>query len=183
MKRKTKIKKIFIISVIFVLIAWSAAVLLFLSIENKNKKNSILFNEIAEQTSRRDEVVTLSRNTKALEEGMSKLDELFVGNSQEAVVSLIEEVESIAKTSGSKLVISQVNISPIGNENLDKYFENVDLKIEVEGSWKEVYYFLNLLENLPYNIKFKQNKIDSTNDNSGNLGWEAYFNVSVVRAK
>jgi len=183
MKRKTKIKKLLIVSVIFTLITWFVAVSLFLFIENENNKNSALFDEITEQTSRRDEIVALSRNTKALEEGMSKLDELFVGNNQEAVVSLIEEVESIAKTSGPELVISQVNISPIGNENLDKYFENVDLEIEVEGSWKEVYYFLNLLENLPHNIKFKQSKISSTDDNSGNLGWKAYFNVSVARTK
>jgi Tfp pilus assembly protein PilO len=183
--KNNHIKNIFLISTVLTLTVWLAVSAFFVIINKKKSETSMLMAEISEQTSRKEEISSLAKEIEDLKEEITEIDSLFIGKDQDEVVAFIENLEQIASKSGVESEISDVEVVALKDDKMPKGFEEVALKIELEGNWTEVFHFLNLLENLQKHISFQQIQLDlvAAGDNEGEVAWKGYFDFNVSKRK
>ncbi len=151
MKKITRIKKIFILCVIMNVVVFGVYTFLFLDIKAKNEKVYDLLSE-ADRDIKKDETLravkySLSENKNFI----SQIDSFFVP--QDGVVSFIDTLERLELNSGIDLGISYVSVET-NTKNKNDFKEVLNLRLDGEGSWQNLFHFLSLLENLPYRIEF-----------------------------
>lgn len=150
MNKFSQTKNIFKAILIIDIIAFVLYGALFFLIKNKNQDTSTLLNN-AERDLKKDEFLrvakfSLDQNRAEVE----KLDTFFVA--KDGVPNFIEYIEGLGKESGVALSIGNVSVEP-DTKNKDDFKEILRLKVEMLGSWQELFTFLSIIENLPYRVQ------------------------------
>ncbi len=152
MKNLTRIKKIFIFCIALNVVIFGVYGFLFWDIRAKNIQVYELISE-ADRDIKKDETlraIKLSLNNN--QDFISQIDQFFVP--RDGVVSFIDLLEKLGHDSGVELTIGSVSVESETKNNND-FKEILRLKLGSEGSWQSVFYFMSLVENLPYRIEFE----------------------------
>lgn len=139
-------KKLLIVSLLVALGLFGAnAFFLFLTREEAGAAREIATKKFAAEMEA-EEVRAIER---AIAESKSEQDELlayFVN--KDGAVSFIERLESTGKTAGLAISLSNVSVPKAGNV--------FQVDMATEGSFENTFYFLTLLEKLPYRISVEK---------------------------
>lgn len=177
-----KIPKIFYTALILSFIFWIATFALYFLTEKTKADWENLNLEVVKQTSRKEEIKSLSSTVQELEKEILELDTFFVGKSQEHVVNFIEVIEKTASENRVDLIVNSVDVSPNDTNEL----ENLNLQIETRGAWRDTFEFLESVENLPYGIKIGQANLnliaEPTSEEPREL-WGLKITFSVIKLK
>ncbi len=144
--------------VLFITIALAMTSLLlygFLFWEIKTKtQDAAKIQEDADKDVKREESLRLAKISLAKnKESIEKIDSYFIA--RDGVVSFIEELENLGKETGVILSIGSVS-AEVDAKVKDDFKETLRIRLEASGSWKDLFYFLSILESLPYRAQIEQ---------------------------
>jgi len=139
----------------------------------KSKKNSVLTvkEQIVLYERRIEHVKNLEETLERTERDRLKIEPLFVGES--TVVNFIEDLETLGEEAGVKLQIKGV-----------RFAESVNQKpiftLQAVGSFRDIYHFFVLLENMPYVVAFNRAGLEKF----GDLGtWSSLLELKLLSFK
>jgi hypothetical protein len=153
MKDAQKTKKTMIISIVLAVAAFIIYGFLFLNIKAKNEQISSLANDAQDLHSKDDVLKATKTILDQNKDLISQLDSYFIP--ADGVVGFISLLEGVGKYSGVDMTINSVG-TEADTKAKDDIKEILRLHIETDGSWKNTFYFLSVLENLPYRIDVEQ---------------------------
>jgi len=164
-----------IVSLVFLLA--SISIFTFLYVDMKKKRSTAEAEEIAwlAEADRRSELQSLNRSLKALEEDRAVFDKHFIKGTD--VVPFLSMIDTLAPEAGAKVEVSLVDLLK----------ENAGLVVEMRigGKFEQLYKFLQLLENSPYELEFlsiDMQKADLADQNGKMIvgAWLGVFKVKVL---
>jgi hypothetical protein len=131
-------------SIVLLLLACSTFLFTYNQIKENNKLAQVAQVVWQTETTRREQAKTLDFSVKIIKKEREELNTHFIQSSN--VVPFLDTIEKIASESGAKTEVTSVNISK----------DNTELALDMKavGSFQEIYKFLALLENSPYEIEF-----------------------------
>ena len=141
---------------------------------NKNiKTTDKLKTELSEEMSRREEIKDFNESFKLIEQERNLFETHFVQHSN--IVPFLNKIEDVAKSVNTQIEISLVEISK----------DNIGLVIQMEntGTFSNIYKFINLLENFPYELEFSSINIYSDyteNKKSTDNLWKANITIKLI---
>ena len=168
-------KKILGVIVVLNVVVLTAYFYLFSTIKSKNESTSVLENVLGSQISRESELKLVGTSLRETEKERALINSYFVQEGKGEVAGFVEFVESIAKSAGVSLSVSSILLKKQEDFSIT---EKMNLGLEVEGSWTDTIYFLELLELLPYKVSFDRSYIEKIEDSSL---WGSTFNISVLK--
>lgn len=153
MKGISHTKKVFFVAVALAVASLALYGFLFWEIKTKTEE-AVKIQEDADKDVKREEglhlaKVSLAKNKEAIE----KIDSYFIA--RDGVVSFIEELESLGKETGVILSIGSVS-AEADPKVKDDFKETLRIRLEASGSWENLFYFLSILESLPYRAQIEQ---------------------------
>lgn len=98
----------------------------------------------------------------------------------DAEVSFIGQIENLAKNSGLGVKINSVS-SVAGDTDKTK---TLQMQTETTGSWNNIMYFLNQIENLPFKINIQRSTINKpvVIGKPTDSAWTATIDISVIES-
>jgi hypothetical protein len=179
---KYKLKKILIIIPIGLFLFFS---ILFLFLLKETKKNVEISKQaeinIQEETLAREEAKEFNNFFASIEKEKALFETHFVQNSD--VVPFLNAIEKIAGSVGVKAEVSLIEVA--------KDNTGLILGMKSEGNFEQIYKFLLLLENSPYELEFIsvemhsssigdiENLEENKNETKKNQ-WEAIFKIKLL---
>lgn len=158
-------------------------VLFFNALKNKNEEISLILNVTDTAIQRELKLRSVGEIIKDTEDEREKLDTYFVADDH--VVDFIESIEELGRYVGVDIETVSVNI----NDNLktkDSISEILNLSIETRGDWEDVFYFLALMEKMPFRIDIANADLYAVYRNDGkdtSVSWKGFFNINVFKLK
>lgn len=193
MKKISHTHKILIVAVFFAFISLSLYGFLFWQVKSENEKASTLLQE-AEQDIEKEKTLRAAKISLEKNETLIKaIDTYFIP--RDGVVPFIEELEKLGKDSGVMLSVGAVS-TEVDPKVKDDFKETLRLRLETTGSWKDTFYFLSLIESLPYRAQVEQIALslsgasDSLNFGNEtkrtpnkNESWKGIFDVTILKMR
>ncbi len=194
MKNLTLAKKIFLSLVVINVIVFGLYAFLFWKVIDRSQTTATLMAEETADRQKNDALQAIKQSLNENKDFISQIDSFFVA--PDGVVSFITFLEKLGSDSGVKINIGSVAVNPDSKDPND-FKENLSLKLEIEGTWQNVVYFLSRLENLPYRVQFDSATIslqgvsDGINfKESGALrkrmpdeSWKGLFDIRLLKLK
>jgi len=165
-----------IVSTIIFLFACFIFLFLYRQINQNNEKAQAGMVAWQTETLRRSDIASLNSSLAQVAGDRTSLDTHFAQSSD--VVPFLNSVEQLGTPSGTDVQISSVLTGTNNNELV------VDLK--ATGTFSQVYKFLTLLENSPYEINFNSMSIHKSvvpttpTTKVSSSEWEADFEVQLL---
>ena len=153
MKNFSNTQKILVITIVLAMVSLGLYGFLFWQVRSENQEASQLLGE-AEQDVEKEKTlraakISLEKNKQFIE----KIDTYFVP--KDGVVGFIQELETIGKQTGVSLTIGGVTAES-DQRTKDDFKETLRIRLETSGSWEKTFYFLSVLESLPYRAQVEQ---------------------------
>ena len=132
--------------------------------------------DLEKEIARREEVKNFNNSFKSIEQDKTLFETHFAQSSD--IVPFLNTIEKMANSVGTKAEVSFIEVAK----------DNTGLMVEMKntGSFSQVYKFLVLLENSPYELEFtsiEMNSIPALDANGksikGNV-WEALFKIKLI---
>ena len=169
-------KNSLVVSIIFCAICSFAFFFLYKEIKNNNNLVQDAQTKWQEEESKREDIKSLDQSIKTIEPEREELETHFAQGSD--VVPFLNSLEALGSSSGCKAKISSVDLSG----------DNTGLIVQLSatGSFVQIYKFITLLENSPYQLEIDsasiQNSVsgDNLKNNVNNSTWEANFKIKLV---
>ena len=120
------------------------------------KKIEDFYRNTESESSKEERFLTIKSIAEANSESIQALRDFFVRKGDE--VKFIEQIEGVARASGIKFEISSIDVK--ANQE-DLFKEDVDVKISVEGSWKDIVYLINKLEKMSFGVLINEINLDA----------------------
>lgn len=197
MKEQEKTKKSMIVSIVLAVAIFVIYGFVFYDIKAKNEQISSLTNDVQQLRSKDDILKATKTILDQNKDLISQLDSYFIP--ADGVVGFIRILESVGKFSGIDMTINSVG-TETDSKVKDDIKEILRLHVKTNGSWENTFYFLSILENLPYRIDveeatlglmgstdkvFFDNKtaLAQTRQQNKDEKWEGSFNVIVMKLK
>lgn len=143
--------------------------------------------EVASFSLKNETLSSLQIAMKNAEQGMKEIDEYYIA--PDGAVDFISIIESIAKNRGLTILVDSVETADI-DKNTKDFQEHLVMRIQIEGPWAGVTQFLQLIENLPYNVYVTQGdlvKLDSAGTqnviNRPGIRWRGEFEIMALKLK
>jgi len=149
-------KKRFLFSLGLLVIIWVVVGSFAWIINSKKKETGELISSIALKSSRKNEIKSLATKLLDLNDKIEKTNEFLLLPGQDTLVKFIEKIEYLGETSGVKLEIDSIEVTPNSEESLAKKYEELNLKLNASGSFKQMFHFASLIENLPYHVNIEE---------------------------
>ena len=146
-------KKVLIIAVLLVVCALGSYIYTFYTLMDINNKVVELAAEVSMYSETNDKLSALQFALKNAQQGMKEIDEYYVP--ADGAVDFISVVETLAKTEGITMSVDSVNTFDVDAGSKD-FQERLVLQLKTEGPWAETEQFLQLIENLPYNVYLEE---------------------------
>jgi Tfp pilus assembly protein PilO len=139
------------------------------------KKVEDLYNNAESGFSKNEKFLAIKSAVEENQDAIIFLRSFFVSKDDE--VKFIEQIEDAAKNSGIKSEIASIDVKPSTDKTSLK--EDVMVKINIEGQWKNMMTFVDKLEKLPFGVSI--NKINL--DTSGKGLWSGSVDFIIFREK
>ncbi|MBI3306007.1 hypothetical protein HYZ82_02635 [Candidatus Nomurabacteria bacterium] len=133
-----------ILSSVFFCVSLIGFFFFFKEINDNNKELQLKETTWQKESIRREDIKKLDQSVKVIEEESKELEKHFAKSSD--VVPFLDTLEGLGKASGVKAETTSVDITP------NKTALMVGMR--VSGTFGNVYKFVTLLENSPYEIEF-----------------------------
>ncbi|KKR62126.1 hypothetical protein A2643_02060 [Candidatus Nomurabacteria bacterium RIFCSPHIGHO2_01_FULL_39_220] len=165
-----------LLSLIFFLASIFSFLYLYQEIKNNSWEIDKKENEWRIEAIRREELKTLNNSIEAIKEERQQLETHFARSSD--VVLFLNTVEGLAKGAGIEKEVRSVDISK------DK--KALMVAMEAKGSFPDLYKFLTLLENSPYElelieVKFSRETEPASSDKTLSASaWNATFKIKLL---
>lgn len=169
-----KTLKLFLVAVILALVAISAYGVAVWEIRKNLSEAADLSSSIAAESQKEagiESTRNILRNTAAERE---KIESYFV--SSDNIVDFLEKIELLGKKSGVVLSFDSVDI-PSDEKNV------LRVRANTKGNWENTFYFLSLIENLPFKIELEKSsiiKIVEVVSNVKTFYWRGDFTIKLV---
>lgn len=146
---------------------------LLVVLREKKEIEELYFNTESE-SAKEEKIRTIKYIAEVNKEPMQTLQNYFIQKDDE--VAFIEQIEKVARVSGIKFEITSIDVV-VGQT--DSFKENVKVKMKLEGSWRNIMYFTDKLEKMPFGVLVENLNLDS--GSSGN--WSGPIEFIVFREK
>lgn len=141
-------------------------------LNNLRSQNIKITEKIISVESRVNDIKNLEILFNSVKEGREEISQNIIAGKDE-LVKFIENIEFLAVNVGTKMEIKSVGI-PENQADLSPIFN-----IELRGNFSDIFHFIEMLENLPYFISFKNVAIQR-NLSQKEYKWEAKMNFTVL---
>ncbi len=142
---KNNFKKIPFILAILLFVACSLIFFFIYSEINTNNEKANLSNaDLDAAIAERNRIKLLNNSIKSIKDDSALLDTHFAKSSD--VVPFLDTIERLAPQVGAKAETTSVDVTKDNTALI--------VKMNVTGSFKSIYKFINLLENSPYELEF-----------------------------
>lgn len=164
------------LSVIFFIFSSFAFLYFYREINNNSEKSQLAEIKWQIEMDRRDEIKTLERSVKTIEEERTQLETHFAQSSD--IVPFLDTIEGLASKVGAKAEIISVDI-------LEDH-TGLMVGMKATGTFSGLYKFLTLLENSPYELEFmrmdmhKGVGLDVGNKNVPVPKWDVTFKIKLL---
>lgn len=167
--------KKFIISVIGVFIAnlviFIAWFYFFTGISREKIATQNLYKEVEVAERKLNNSRSLSNALSSIKNKEEKISATFLNSKN--FVELIKKLEFISQKSGTELIIEAVKLPDLSSA------EKPQFDFQVNGSFKDIFHFLSLFENLPYKINVEELNIEKHEIDKKNT-WQTNFKIRVL---
>lgn len=140
--------------------------------------------EIKEEIKKADSFLFIKKDVETNKDSINKIYDYII--KPEEVVNFMQKIEDLAKNNSLKSEVKSVSFEAIADTTLSN-LESMKIQVSVSGDWKNVAYFLELLENYPASLNIKK---VSLNNNAHVLvknkkvsQWTGVFDFSVIKIK
>jgi Tfp pilus assembly protein PilO len=123
---------------------------------NQIKKVENLYNDTESEFSKNEKFLAVRSIAEANQETITYLKNFLIQKGDE--VKFIEKIEEVAKNSGIKFEIVYIDTKTSKEEVSFK--EDVGVKMNIEGSWKNIMSFVNKLERLIFGVSINSMNLD-----------------------
>ncbi|HEY4514801.1 MAG TPA: hypothetical protein VJJ22_01430 [Candidatus Paceibacterota bacterium] len=125
-----------------------------------------VISKLALEDAKGNYLATTAGDLRVTEEGRQIMNQSFIKLGDEA--SFLENIESLATSTKIEMSVSSF-------EKVDK---TLHLVMQTKGSFARNYYFLSLLESLPYEMKINKATL-STNPGDIESGWSGRYDITI----
>ncbi len=142
---KNNFKKIpFILSIVFFLLLSGVFFFIYTQTNANNEKANLSNVDFKNAIAERNRIKVLNNSIKSIKDDSALLGTHFAKSSD--VVPFLDTIEGLAPKVGAKAETTSVDVT--------KDNTGLIVKMNVSGSFKSIYKFINLLENSPYELEF-----------------------------
>lgn len=153
-------------------------------INKEKEKVKTISNDLS--IANKEDVVALKRAIRNYETTADAVQNLLVDKND--VFSFISEVENIAKNSGNKIDVQNIDlfdvlkngelVRNIGQEDPERTHGKFVMNLRVDGGWDEVSSFLLKMENFPKHTNIEALKLNSVFDaETKEQSWSTNFSI------
>jgi Tfp pilus assembly protein PilO len=128
----------------------------FIVIKNKNNQISILKNQVDIEIRKDQRLHSVKQLMMDLNEEINKINSRFVSN--DGVVKLLEDLESLGKVSGASIGVNSVSVESNKDTNLP--YELLKIEFVSRGSWRSVVQTISLLETISLGINIERMQLE-----------------------
>ena len=164
---KTKYKKFLILAVCLLAIAILIWVSLFMLIRSTAKSLAQEQEALRTESEKEIYVTEVSRDLRETEDLRMGIESFFVKAGEEAF--FLEKVETLAAHANLQIKIF----------NFEKREKVLYLNFQTQGSFSDSYYFLSLIESLPYNLSIVKVLLREAETN-GQKTWEGRYEITLL---
>jgi len=172
-KRNIFLLVLAIIGVLTMLVSITAYAWLFLKVNNTLEQISIASGEVQLLSVKNEQIQTVRREVRDTQEQRAELNSYFI--TEEGIVDFIEDIEKLGEHAGASVSVQAVSVGdPLDKDGL---LVPLSISLKSEGTLREVFYTLALLEAFPKalnvkNVRFAQHPTDLT--------WQGVFDIVAV---
>lgn len=191
MNHKKALKKILILSVVFIMILCFVIIFVFLDIKSKNENIFKLEDELSSQTEKSQYLLKMQKIVRDANNSIDQIDSSILKS--DGGVKIIEDVENLAEKNGLEVKIEAITIEEIPFTN-DSDIMAFKIKAKTKGSWSGTYNFISELESLEEKIKINRFVLNLTTDDFDSstnnielknlkVKWQSSFEVYFLKYK
>lgn len=174
---KITIKKILFIILALIFLAISTYIYLFFKIKVKNEETFLLKKELEDQGNKSNKLEIVSSNLKNTRKERDKINTYFVKGNSSGVVDFIEEIESLVKKNDLSIKVNSIFVKE--KSQSIGVVEDMKLTLKVEGKVSNIFYFIKLLETIPWGVSFERINLEKNEDHPNQ--WVGVFNLNVLK--
>lgn len=183
MFKLSKAKTYLVVLVILNLLVVGFYLFFLNSIKGRMLETALLREELNLEVLKEDRLKSTKGLALETESQRESLDRYLIG--KDSIVDFIKEVEGLGALSGVDLEVNSVGVEGFeivdGTEN--KTIELLNLDLSTEGSWRETFYLVSLLESLPYKVSFNRLFLNKDSGFEGGSLWNGTIGLSVLKIK
>lgn len=139
-------------------------------IEDERKENLRLSQEIVEIEESRNNQKNIERVIRAVENDREKLESYFY--TADNVTRLIDKLEELGR---------QTNVEvKIGKFQYDPQIKKFGVSLTAEGSWSDVYYYMNLFEALPLSKEVSAFQLAQRSSGETDSMWSVSYTFTLL---
>lgn len=138
------------------------------------KKVENFYSNTESESFKEQKFETIKSIAEANKESIQSLRGFFIQKGDE--VRFIEQIEKIAQTSSINFEIISIDVKP---NQTDSFKENVNIKMGIDGTWKDIMLFINKLEKMNFGVLIENVNLDVKNP--GN--WVGFIDFVIFREK
>lgn len=178
---KKKVTTIFIIATLSALASVFVATFLYYLIISKQSEFLIIENSISALKLEQDASVSMKHLLTDTAEQRKKIDSYFIGS--DGIVTFIESIERLSRETS---VDSSVNSVGVEQGASAEEVEYVTVNVSAEGSFRNLFWFLSLLEKMPLKIEITKvyfEQRESVDPKKKGTTWRLAFVVKALKFK
>lgn len=159
--------KFIVILIVFSIATFSVMTIIFFKISANTKVVSSLTNDLEIEIKKEQNLAVMKSLLSEIEDDRKKLNTYFV--SEDSIVNLLQSIEATGGGRGISVVVNSVS------ESSDN--EGLKIQITMEGSFRDIWGTLFLIEALPFKISFDNVFIEK--DKEKDI-WDGRFFLTVL---
>lgn len=139
--------------------------------------------EIRDETKKGESYLFMKKDIETNKNSINKVYDYII--KPDDVVNFMQKLEDLARDNNLKSEVKAVSFEGVSGANLSNV-ESMRVLVDVTGEWKNVEYFLEVLENYPISLdikKFSLSKTDIVVKNKKVPQWTGSFDFSVIKVK
>ncbi len=165
-----------LLSILFLIFFSFAFSFFYRAVKNNNKEAQAREEEWRTEALRREEIKKLDDSVKLIDEDRAELENHFAKSSD--VVPFLDTIEGLAPLVGVEAKVTSVVIAPDHSGLL--------VGMQSSGTFVNLYRFLTLLENSPYELEFiglgmhQETGLDAKGEKAKIPNWNATFSMKLL---
>lgn len=168
---KNKVIRFAVTAAIFSILLYFAGLLV---VSNEIRKIENFYRDTNSESFKEEKFLAVKSIAEANKESIQTLRDFFIQKGDE--VKFIEKIEEVARSSSIKFEITSIDVKT----NQEKSFkEDVDVKMKIEGSWRNTVYFIDRLNKIPFGVSIEEINLDA--NTPGN--WSGFVEFIIFREK
>jgi Tfp pilus assembly protein PilO len=150
-------KKILVLLFVLNVVLVASFAFIFSKVKSSEAQTAKIYSQIGIDQQGKQALKDLQQNVQSTQGERTQLASYFVNENN--IVGFLQQIESLGKPSGAKVKLTSVNKHSSKNAS-DNYLE---ISADASGSFRQVFDFITLLQNLPYKLHFTQVSIQKNN--------------------